>query len=102
MKKMLMLTLFLIFGLAFLQIVFAWQNKDYEDMAPNSEGLLGPYRIDAYGPGIHSDATGRPFHWETEDGQTIRLEKVKPDVYGPGVGMDEYGRPVRAKDGMGF
>jgi hypothetical protein len=57
---------------------------------------MEPYQEDAYGPGVHSDATGRPFQWETEDGQTVPPgSDVEPDTYGPGVGTDEYGRPVR-------
>ncbi len=66
------------------------------DLNSSSPGLLGPGRANAYGPGIHSDATGRPFMWRTEDGQSV-IGGVKPNAYGPGVGMDQFGRPVRAK-----
>ena len=58
--------------------------------------FLGPYRPNAYGPGINSDATGRPFVWQTDQGSTDPFAKVRPDVLGPGIGMDQYGRPVRA------
>lgn len=58
-------------------------------------GLLGPAVRDAYGPAVHRDATGRPFEWRTQDGETER-GSVQPDAYGPGVGMDAYGRPVLA------
>lgn len=58
--------------------------------------FLGPYRSNAYGPGINSDAAGRPFVWQPEQGPPDPLAKVRPDVFGPGVGMDQYGRPVHA------
>ena len=60
-----------------------------------SPGLLGPGRPDAYGPGLHSDATGRPFSWRTQDG-SMSFGLVKTNAYGLGVGMDSFGRPVRA------
>jgi hypothetical protein len=51
----------------------------------------------AYGPGIHSDATGRPYTWQPTLGHTgTVLGPVKPDAYGPGVGMDATGKPVQA------
>jgi hypothetical protein len=60
--------------------------------------LLKPYKQNAYGPGVNSDATGRPFKWQTQDGKDVAPNtKVKPDAYGPDVGMDEYGRPVKAR-----
>lgn len=54
------------------------------------------YQEDAYGPGIHSDQYGRPFKWQTQDGQSDPFLKVKPNAYGPGIGSDQYGRPVKA------
>jgi len=61
-----------------------------------AQPYLEPYQSDAYGPGINSDATGRPFVWETEPGYGSEdpLAAVRPDSYGPGIGMDQYGRPV--------
>ena len=53
-----------------------------------------PYKHDAYGPGIHSDNTGKPVEWETRDGQKSRGD-VERNVFGPGIGMDEFGRPVK-------
>ncbi len=51
----------------------------------------------AYGPGIHSDATGRPYTWQPTLGHTgAVLGPVKPDAYGPGIGMDATGKPVQA------
>jgi hypothetical protein len=58
--------------------------------------FLGPYRPNAYGPGINSDATGRPFVWQSDQGPVEPFAKVRPDAFGPGIGMDQYGRPVRA------
>jgi len=49
----------------------------------------------AYGPDIHSDATGRPYRNETQDGETVH-GPVQQDAYGPGVHMDQYGRPVNS------
>ena len=63
----------------------SWDNKNI---------YMQPYKHNAYGLGVHSDATGKPFEWKTQDGQKSR-SKVKPDAYGLGVGMDEYGRPVK-------
>ena len=64
---------------------------------------LGPVKENVYGPGIHSDGTGRPFVWEGQvPGSSYRPSgPVKPDAYGPGVGMDKTGRPVRARDPFG-
>jgi hypothetical protein len=58
--------------------------------------FLGPYRPNAYGPGVNSDATGRPFVWKPDQGPADPFAKVRPDVFGPGIGMDQYGRAVRA------
>lgn len=64
----------------------------------NDDTLTRPYNRDTYGPGINSDATGRPFHWETNDGQAVAPgTRVDPDGYGYGVGRDEYGRAVKPK-----
>jgi hypothetical protein len=52
-------------------------------------------RPNAYGPDLHSDATGRPYRNETRDGATVH-GPVQQDAYGPGVHMDQYGRPVSA------
>lgn len=63
-----------------------------------AQPFLGPYQSNAYGPGINSDATGRPFTWQPLPGygRGDLLSSVRPDVFGPGVGMDQYGRPVKA------
>jgi hypothetical protein len=60
-------------------------------------GFLGPYTPNAYGPGMNSDATGRPFIWQPDSGfgPPDPFSRVQPNAYGPGVGMDQYGRPVR-------
>ena len=57
--------------------------------------LLGPVTTDAYGPGTHSDATGRSFTFRTRDGDKVQ-GPVQLDGYGLGVHMDQFGRPVRA------
>ncbi len=59
--------------------------------------FLGPYRPNAYGPGINSDATGRPFIWQPSPGQgpPDPFATVRPNAYGPGIGMDQFGRPVQ-------
>ena len=49
----------------------------------------------AYGPDLHSAAAGRPYRYETREGETVH-EAVRPNAYGPGVHMDQYGRPVSA------
>lgn len=53
-----------------------------------------PYTQDAYGHGVHSDATAQPFEWKTQDGDIKYSDKIKPDGYGLDVGMDECGRSV--------
>ena len=60
-------------------------------------GFLGGYTPNAYGPGVNSDATGRPFIWQPDSGfgPPDPFSRVQPDAYGLGVGMDQYGRPVR-------
>ena len=58
---------------------------------PNAGGFMQPYHPNAYGPGINSDATGRPFSWQTQPGYgpADPLSNVRPDAYGPGIGMDQ-------------
>jgi hypothetical protein len=71
---------------------------DFDSPATSRDGgftVLPPFQRDAYGPGIYSDGTGKPFMWKPDMGAPDPLSKVKPDVYGPGIGADEYGRPVR-------
>jgi hypothetical protein len=70
------------------------QQQGFGNSWDNKNIYMQPYEHNAYGPGIHSDSTGKPFEWKTQDGQKSR-SKVKPDAYGLGVGMDEYGRPVK-------
>lgn len=68
--------------------------------APDALPFLGPITPNAYGPGINSDATGRPFIYQPDFGGSGFPDptlKVQPNAYGPGVGMDQYGRPVRPR-----
>jgi hypothetical protein len=65
---------------------------------PGGRALLGPITPNAYGPGLNSDATGRPFMWAPQFGGSGYPDptlRVQPNAYGPGIGMDQYGRPVR-------
>jgi hypothetical protein len=73
---------------------YYWPAAVPGELNPGS-GILGPITPNAYGPGIHSDATGRPFQWTTQQGEAVQTP-VKPNAYGLGVGMDPYGRPVYA------
>lgn len=67
-------------------------------LGASAQTFLGPYHPNAYGPGINSDATGRPFVWQPQSGfgSAGPVGNVVPNAYGPGIGMDQYGRPVRA------
>lgn len=72
----------------------AFNNQWQEEQ----QSLLRPYQQNTYGPGVNSDATGRPFKYQTRDGQDLQPNsRIEPDGYGYGVDMDEYGRPVKAK-----
>lgn len=55
----------------------------------------------AYGPGVHMDATGRAYTHQDRDGNQVNPQHVRPNGYGPGRDMDEYGRALqrRAQDG---
>ena len=68
-----------------------------QQLGQNAGAFLEQYQPNAYGPGINSDATGRPFVWQPSpgNGPPDPLTTVRPDTYGPGVGMDQYGRPVQ-------
>ena len=73
-----------------------WQERHaLEPRVGNGSTLLDPITPNAYGPGINSDATGRPFRWQPDYGPSSPFLDVKPNAYGPGVGMDQFGRPVR-------
>lgn len=83
-------------------LLFAEEEGKY-DFGISGDGLLSPGRRNAYGPGIDSDATGRPFHWAPKNpvegapslpDPTLR---VKPDAYGLGAGSDQYGRPMERR-----
>jgi len=81
--------------IAVLVVLFLAGYAYGQDIFGNDYGLLSPMERDAYGPGIHSDGTGRPFKFETFDGQDVGIFDVEPNAFGPGVGMDEFGRAVR-------
>jgi hypothetical protein len=65
-----------------------------QQLIPGGRLLLGPIMPNAYGPGLNSDATGKPFIWHPDFGGPA-LGPITPNAYGPGVGMDATGRPVR-------
>jgi hypothetical protein len=71
-------------------------SRSNQQLGPNTRGFLGPYTPNAYGPGVNSDATGRPFVWQPSPGfgPADPFSNVTPNVYGPGIGMDQFGRPV--------
>jgi hypothetical protein len=84
--------------------LFAQQSNETYQFGLSSEGLLPPGKKDAYGPGLDSDAAGRPFYWAPKDQPQAPQSsfpdgtlRVKPDAYGLGVGMDQYGRPVERR-----
>lgn len=64
---------------------------------PNGGALFEPITPNAYGPGLNSDATGRPFIWTQGSRSTIPdpTLQVTPNGYGLGIGMDQYGRPIQ-------
>jgi hypothetical protein len=49
-------------------------------------------RRNAYGPGVHMDATGRAYR-DTPSNAWL-FEPVRPNAYGLDVGSDATGRPV--------
>ena len=70
-------------------------QQGFQNSWDNETTFARPYKNDAYGPGIHSDGTGKSFQWKTRDGQIQGSGKIVPDGYGLGVGRDRYGRPVK-------
>lgn len=72
--------------------------KGYHEWADQYRPLstFSPHTHDAYGPGIHMDATGRPFSYYDRQGNSA-YGPVQRDAYGLGVHMDQYGRPVQAR-----
>jgi hypothetical protein len=53
-------------------------------------------KLNAYGPGIHSNRYGQPVTLRPDFGGVQgEYLKIKPNAYGLGVHSDQYGRPVR-------
>ena len=73
----------------------SYQGQGFSKSWDNNSTFMKPFKHNTFGLGIHSDATGKPFQWKTQDGQTSRSNDIKSDGYGLGVGMDGYGRPVK-------
>lgn len=108
MKQLILLTAaFLMLGLWGCLIPIGTIILDRQDQSRESKStfldsswddnvtFMRPYKNNAYGPGIHSDATGKPFQWRTRNGRKVIFDRVKPDAYGLGVGMDQYGGAVK-------
>jgi len=85
-----------------LPVLFLVSYAYGQDIFGNEHGLLPPMQRDAYGSGIHSDGTGRPFKFKTFDGQDVGIFDVESNAYGPGISMDEFGRPVRPVPEFGY
>lgn len=96
MKKALIIVLAL--SVWWVTPALAWDPYGQQPQENNGyNGLLPPYQHDAYGPGIHSDGSGRPFTYQARDGKTLSpifQGDVKRDGYGPGVHTDRFGRLV--------
>ena len=60
--------------------------------------IVGPVTNDAYGPGVHMDATGRMVKVvPLNGGQSVFPIRVTKHRYAPWVYMDEFGRAVTIK-----
>lgn len=75
--------------------------QQLEVIQPQQPPPLEPYQHNVYGPGIHSDSTGRPFTYQPMPQfqtapQPPVMGPVQQNGYGHGVHMDQYGRPVQA------
>lgn len=72
---------------------------------PSNPPLFEPFESNAYGPGVNSDATGRPFHWAPEGQQQTRPDPtIQPNLnqFGFGKSADQYGRPIEPRMGSGL
>ena len=76
---------------------WSWDEQPLGIPAAGEAPLFGPPKLNAYGPAIHSDATGRPFQYGTSEGEPALSVPMKPDAYGPGIGMDNFGQPIQAR-----
>jgi hypothetical protein len=79
----------LLFALSLVMLIAGWC------FAGDNQYYPGPQtKENVYGPGIHQDAYGRPFQYQTQQGNQV-LGPVKRDGYGLGIHQDQYGRPVQ-------
>jgi hypothetical protein len=72
---------------------------------PSNPPLYEPIQQNAYGPGVNSDATGRPFYWAPQGQDSSRPDPtLQPQInqYGYGKSADQYGRPIEPKIGQGL
>ena len=90
MKTILIASLFLIVMLA------DRDQSAHGQLYPSQPPLFQPFTPNAYGPGINSDATGRPFYWQATPQQQGPDVTIQPNVnqYGYGQSGDQYGRPI--------
>ncbi len=68
--------------------------------------LLQPFQQNAYGPGVNSDATGRPFSWAPQGSSSLSQPDptLQPNInaYGLGRSADQYGRPIQPRTDPGL
>jgi hypothetical protein len=72
---------------------------------PSDPPIFEPFQKDAYGPGVNSDATGRPFSWQPQGRDAAQPDPtIAPRVnqYGLGQSADQYGRPIEPRMGQGL
>ncbi len=85
-------------GLLFVLVALPAHAQLYP-MPGEQPPLLQPFQKDAYGPGVHSDATGRPFSWAPQGSSSLNPPDptIQPNInaYGLGHSADQYGRPVQ-------
>ncbi len=78
-----------------------------------SQQPLGPLELDAYGPGVAQDATGRAFRFKLGalgaaprtrhhrpdyiDWSEQPMGEIRQDAYGPGTHSDATGRPFHVE-----
>lgn len=68
--------------------------------APRAVPPTGAVNPNQYGPGVGADATGQPYHFETQTGERVApWTLVDPNHFAPNQGIDQYGRPVQAVPG---
>ena len=82
--------------LAVLGCLYLFTGFSWAQLYPSQPPLFEPFQQNAYGPGINSDATGRPFYWQGRAEQPGPDVTIQPGInrYGYGQSSDQYGRPI--------